>query len=366
MSLAGAFAFGYGARAMAQIEDDGPDWFDDMDPLDTLFLGTVFPKHFRDLYEFGNARTAWLRMLRRTPHWTNIERFVSEVVIESEAADLSIDDVSLLPRLAERLEAACLDQRKLPARLLPHVSLAKSRIVAGVAGDLTLPEPSEAARAQAAELFDDFDPGPGREGTCVDDLCAGMSLLARAGFPVRTDSIWLLIALYAALVASDGETFEELYRRAPAWVLGLDEESQLSPITDTILLAIEQELDPQSVVSRLFMLPTFTEAVTAEDRRWHSAPGTDLVEIAVGLGHSRINTRKFTKIRMSPITAADLEHQRRRFEERFGRPPSPEEPLFFDPDADEPTEISEEYFDRAHTDFLRSVNLHPAWISASK
>src|SRR4051794_15242106 len=61
VSLAGAYAFGYGALGMAQQDGDGPDWFHQLDPLDALFLGTAFPGNFRDEYEFGNARSAWLR-----------------------------------------------------------------------------------------------------------------------------------------------------------------------------------------------------------------------------------------------------------------------------------------------------------------
>jgi len=42
---------------MAQVEGDEPEWFADLDPLDTLFLGTVWPRTFPDGYEFANALT---------------------------------------------------------------------------------------------------------------------------------------------------------------------------------------------------------------------------------------------------------------------------------------------------------------------
>jgi hypothetical protein len=66
VSLAGAYALGYAALGTGQHEGDGPDWFGDLDLLDTLFLGTVWPGRLRDGYEFGNARTAWLRLIRAT------------------------------------------------------------------------------------------------------------------------------------------------------------------------------------------------------------------------------------------------------------------------------------------------------------
>ena len=63
VSLAGAYALGYGMLGMAQHDDDGPDWFNDLDSLDTpflgtLFLGTVLAEEFGDEYGFGNALMA--------------------------------------------------------------------------------------------------------------------------------------------------------------------------------------------------------------------------------------------------------------------------------------------------------------------
>jgi hypothetical protein len=47
VSMAGAYALGFGALGMAQAEGDEPEWFAELDPLDTLFLGTVWPRKFR-------------------------------------------------------------------------------------------------------------------------------------------------------------------------------------------------------------------------------------------------------------------------------------------------------------------------------
>ncbi len=55
VSLAGAYALGFGVLGMAQAEGDEPEWFAELDPLDTLFLGTVWPRKFADGYEFANA-----------------------------------------------------------------------------------------------------------------------------------------------------------------------------------------------------------------------------------------------------------------------------------------------------------------------
>jgi hypothetical protein len=69
---------------LAQGERESPGWFDEMDPLDALFHGTVWPRQFRDPYQFGNARTAWLSPVRAMPHCAGIEQLVTEVVRVSE------------------------------------------------------------------------------------------------------------------------------------------------------------------------------------------------------------------------------------------------------------------------------------------
>ena len=111
VSLAGAYALGYGGLGLAQQDGSAPDWFNELDPLDTLFLGMVWPSGFRDAYEFGNARTAWLRRTRDTSHWEGIERFVNMVIATSDELELAVDDAELMLLLAGRLENAGLDRK---------------------------------------------------------------------------------------------------------------------------------------------------------------------------------------------------------------------------------------------------------------
>lgn len=125
VSLAGAYALGYGSIGLAQQEGEEPAWYPDLDPLDALVLGTVWPRQMRD--GFGNARTAWLAALRGTAHWAGIERFVRVVITASEEHRLPVDDGELMLLVAGRLKAAGLDQRKLPRQLLPGALLAGSR-----------------------------------------------------------------------------------------------------------------------------------------------------------------------------------------------------------------------------------------------
>jgi hypothetical protein len=59
-----------------------------------------------------------------------------------------------------------------------------------------------------------------------------------------------------------------------------------------------------------------------------------------------------------------LRAQQARFEEKFGRPPGPDDPLFFDPDADHPQFLSLPEIEQATVGLLESAGSHPAWISA--
>jgi hypothetical protein len=58
--------------------------------------------------------------------------------------------------------------------------------------------------------------------------------------------------------------------------------------------------------------------------------------------------------------------QLRAFEEKFGRPPGPDDPVFFDPDADEPRPVSLASFEAAGTAMLEAAGVSGAWIYASQ
>ena len=60
----------------------------------------------------------------------------------------------------------------------------------------------------------------------------------------------------------------------------------------------------------------------------------------------------------------ELEEQKRRFREKFGREPGPDDPVFFDPDAAEPKQIDPDRFDREVTRALAQAGIDPAFIYA--
>jgi hypothetical protein len=67
---------------------------------------------------------------------------------------------------------------------------------------------------------------------------------------------------------------------------------------------------------------------------------------------------------MSKDVREALLRQKQRFSEKFGRDPEPDDPVFFDENADEPQPISTDRFEREITDYLIAINVDPALIHA--
>jgi hypothetical protein len=364
VSLASAYAVGYAALGVALQEGDAPEWYDDLDPLEVLFLGTAWPGRFLDSFEFANACAAWLRMMRSTRYWPGIERFVEEALAASEEHDLPVDEGELMLLLNGRLESAGLNQRQLPRDLLPDRALQGSRFLGIQPEDVDFPEPPPDADKRVAEFWASCEVDLPSEATTVDALREGLQILMRAGVDVQGNSIVLLLALYIALAAGDDEIVSESGGRAAAWALGLNEDSPLVPVADVLLAAVDRELEVDAVLGHMFGIDAFTQAIRPEDRVWRSSPGHSLVGLAFGLGHRRVVTRDAKVVRLDEEGAALLEYQRRRFEEKFGRPIGPDDPVFFDPDADEPQPLSMLDVESDGVAMLEAAGVSPAWIYA--
>ena len=72
---------------------------------------------------------------------------------------------------------------------------------------------------------------------------------------------------------------------------------------------------------------------------------------------------------ISAELAQDLKDQMARFKEKFGRDPKPDEPLFFDPDADTPTFVSAEKAERKWNelcDLMDEQGVDPAIVYAAR
>ncbi|MFJ1738416.1 hypothetical protein ACIOG4_07070 [Streptomyces microflavus] len=452
LSLAGAYAWGYAALGFAQQEGTDPEWHQEIDPLDALFLGTVWPNSFRDEFQFANSRDAWLRLLRGTVHWKGIERFVHEAASVSQDLGMPLDSGELMLALVGRLEAAGLDQRRLPRRLLPGEALHGNRATRGPSPDLPVPVPPKHSKERVRRFLQGSDQESWAYGTPQAVLRDGLDRLREAGIPVEKDSAVLLPALYAALLTKPGELLEDWGEQARAWALSIDEASTLAPVLDILLVAPELGMSASKALRHLFAVPAFTEPIPSEALLWTSSPGLALPRLAFELGIPEVSTGEGTitpdlldwagtharmrlsaaarenevdlaepedspvsdgmpeesgegwderreavreavlrKVRKKPaalvstrsesdgpverIWNADgssvvrfssdtphglelqegLEIQLEAFRTKFGREPGPDDPLFFDPDADEPVHLTREYFDNMMLDMAQRV-----------
>ncbi|WP_461033644.1 hypothetical protein [Streptomyces mayteni] len=293
LSLAGAYAFGYAKLGYSQLEGTSPAWYQEIDPLDALFLGTAWPARFSDELEFANARDAWLRLLRGTVYGKGIQRFVREVVSASEELGMPVDDGQLMLEVTPRLETAGLDQRRLPRRLLPGTALQGCRAVYGPALDLLLPDPPVDATKRVKRFWKEGEDKWLTQETPRAILRDGLRRLHDAGLPVEEAPGVLLPALYAALLTKPGEPLEDLAKHSWAWALSLDERSALVPLLDTLLVAVEREMSVDGIIGLLFADSSFTQPIPSEALLWTSSPGLALPRLAFELGISEVSMLEY-------------------------------------------------------------------------
>jgi hypothetical protein len=74
--------------------------------------------------------------------------------------------------------------------------------------------------------------------------------------------------------------------------------------------------------------------------------------------------RKKPHKRLDPTQRELLERQRDAFRERFGRDPGPEDPVFFDPNADDPRPLDEDTLVDTVVDAMKAAGIDPAKIHA--
>ena len=90
----------------------------------------------------------------------------------------------------------------------------------------------------------------------------------------------------------------------------------------------------------------------------------------MGKQSRRLNRRarkpRSRTVEMTPEVADALRQQKQSFKEKFGRDPDPNDPLFFDPDADTPQEMSGEKIDKVAIEAMVKAGIDPAYIYAFK
>jgi hypothetical protein len=69
-------------------------------------------------------------------------------------------------------------------------------------------------------------------------------------------------------------------------------------------------------------------------------------------------------VQLDPSQRELLERQREAFRAKFGRDPGPEDPVFFDPKADEPRPLDDELLVTTVVDAMKAAGIDPAKIHA--
>jgi hypothetical protein len=220
-----------------------------------------------------------------------------------------VDDGELMLLVAGRLEAAGLDQRKLPAALLPATGLAEARFVRGPDPDLPLPAPPADAADLVARLW---------AGTEVDlpheqhrRRRAAQRAAPAAQRRPRPASRSGDTAHCPVPGAGGRRQRTTPRRRRTGACLGARpaEDSPLVAVVDVLLVAAGRGLDPDTVLRHLYGVPAFTRPVPGGDRRFTSDPGGALVEVALELGYRQVDTRDSKILRMDADGAAMLQAQ---------------------------------------------------------
>ncbi len=72
------------------------------------------------------------------------------------------------------------------------------------------------------------------------------------------------------------------------------------------------------------------------------------------------------RIPLSPEALEAIERQLEAFRRKFGRDPNDNDPILFDPDADEPVPLSDEKYERMMIEAMAGVGISQAMIFAFK
>jgi len=78
----------------------------------------------------------------------------------------------------------------------------------------------------------------------------------------------------------------------------------------------------------------------------------------------KAKVKRARTIPLSPETRKLLECQLERFRQKFGREPGPGDPIFFDPDADEPQPIDEAVINAEMVSAMQAAGVPPSLIYA--
>jgi hypothetical protein len=239
-----------------------------------------------------------------------------------------------------------------------------------LAGDPELVQAADAFEAQANELL-----------RLIDDPTATLQATDDLQLRAAIDSMSSLLILGALRIGfAAGQPRGQSLRQAVPWALGLPDSSPLLPITDLLMAAESKPGAPDNpdadgvptpmggldALGLVLSLPQADQQILPGDGQWRGRPGVAIAAWAMAAGAGEVPFENGRLIAMDETSAQMLRAQAEAFELKFGRPPRLDDPVFFDPDADEPTALTPDRYAEEATGALASLGASPLLIAAAR
>ncbi|MGH9066881.1 MAG: hypothetical protein ACRD0J_05260 [Acidimicrobiales bacterium] len=331
LSLGAALVFGLTEVSEAIKADRAPEWFDRLDVLDILFLGAIVPEIPDQEHAFANARDAWLGALRDSSSAGALDDLVEAMVGVSETTGLALDDPEVCLALGVALAEVPSCLVPLDHGLSPRAVLAGHRAIVGPAPVELGPLPEEGL-AKLASFKGSLSVGLANDGSLGDAFREGMAMLKAAD--ALGDPMLAVAAFHLALTDDEHTSMAEVVAVTPDWSDGLDPDSALTAVVDTIWAAAEAGEDLDSVMARVLARPELAEAARPSDRVFHARAGWAAARAALARpGTTRVRMGDGDLLAVGATTAAVLRSEQRAKEALLGRPMLPHDHLLFDTEA---------------------------------
>ena len=269
--------------------------------------------------------------------------------------------------LAAALLDGTVDAGHLELAMAP-MDAARGTDIGVLTGDPGLVRAADAFEAEANELLR-LTGDPSAALRAADDLQLRSAIDAMS-------PLLLLGALRMGLAV--GQPRGEALRQALPWALGLPDTSPLQPVTDLLIASASRhaarDADPDGTDERtggldtlgqVLTLPQADQPILPGDGQWRGRPGIAVAALAMAAGVHEVPFETSRLVALDQTSAQLLRAQAEAFELKFGRPPGPDDPLFFDPDADEPTALTADRFDEESTRALAGMGTSPLLITAA-
>ena len=334
-------------------EGELPAWAHEATPLELVLIGGLGSGPLPEEREtFDVYLDAWLDALDQHGANDRISAFAdatARVARHPDASDLDPMAAVLIEAVEDELTL-----EPLPRRLEPASMLGSGAARVRPPADYQLPRPiPPSARPrrvlQGAETFAD--------GSVGALLLSGMRMVeVRACDPA-------MAALVALAAACHPELLDDR-ERLSRWLIQTPEGTVLSNLVD-----LAAALGDHATVDDLLRHALGAQLL---DRRV-DVPPVDLAPASKPYGpRSRhVPTSEGKRLHTDdPSEAAELreafEKAREEFVAKFGREPGPNDPVFFDPDADEPVPLDEARLAEGMNEVLRAAGIRPEAIYASE